>query len=150
VTGPHVTALLRTVVNAGAVATIEPARGSALDRRIVREPYRQAFGRQYTLVYGRPAGWLLFTGAIEKVFFPTVLLMMAIVGNWEGLWVTVACESLISLAALVIVMKGQRLEFLMKGLAVIPMRYALLLSELVTLGRFAVDLWITRNRKWRK
>lgn len=150
VTGPHVTALLRTVVNAGAVATIEPPRGSALDRRIVREPYRQAFGRQYTLAYGRPAGWLLFTGAIEKVFFPTVLLMMAILGNWEGLWVTVACESLISLAALVTVMKGQRLEFLFKGLAVIPMRYALLLSEFVTLGRFAVDLWITRNRKWRK
>ena len=123
---------------------------SEVDRRVVREPYRQAFGRQHTLTYGRPAGWLLFTGAIEKVFFPTVLLMMLILRNWEGFWLTVACESVISPAALVIVTKGQRLEYLLKGVAVIPMRYALLLSELVTLGRFAIDLWVTRNRKWRK
>ncbi len=31
-----------------------------------------------------------------------------------------------------------------------PLRYALILTEIVTIGRFASDLWITRNRKWRK
>lgn len=148
--GPHVTAILRNVVNAGAVATIEPPRAVGLDRRIVREPYRQAFGRRHTLTHGRPAGWLLLTGAIEKVFFPTVLVIMLLLRSWEGFWLTIAFESLISLTALVLVTKGQRLEYLVKGLAIIPMRYALLLSELVTLGRFAVDLWVTRNRKWRK
>ena len=116
----------------------------------VREAYRQAFGREHTLRYGRPVGWLLMTSLIEKIFFPTVLLTMALWGNWEAFWVTITCESIIALTALVIVMRGQRLEYFFKGLAVVPLRYALVVSELVTLGRFAVDLWITRNRKWRK
>ena len=120
------------------------------DRRRAREAYRQPFGREHTLRYGRPVGWLLMTSLIEKIFFPTVLLTMALWGNWEAFWVTVACESIIALMALVIVTRGQRLEYFFKGLAVVPLRYALVVSELVTLGRFAVDLWITRNRKWRK
>ena len=44
----------------------------------------------------------------------------------------------------------QRLEYTLKGLLATPIRYALLLSEVVTIGRFATDLWITNNRKWRK
>jgi hypothetical protein len=84
------------------------------------------------------------------VFFPTVLLCMMILGHWEAFWVTIACESLIGLTALVLVTKGHRVQYFFKGLAVIPVRYALLASELVTLGRFATDLWITKNRKWRK
>jgi hypothetical protein len=48
------------------------------------------------------------------------------------------------------VMKGQRLEYLVKGLAVVPIRYGLMASELVTLARFGTDLWVTDNRKWRK
>ena len=120
------------------------------DRRVVREAYRQPFGREHTLRYGRPVGWLLMTSLIEKIFFPTVLLTMALWGHWEAFWVTITCESIIALTALVIVTRGQRLEYFFKGLAVVPLRYALVVSELVTLGRFAVDLWITRNRKWRK
>src|SRR4029453_391821 len=114
------------------------------------EPYPQPFGREHTIRYGRPVGWLLMTSLIEKVFFPTVLLCMALWGHWEAFWVTIGCESIIALTALVIVTKGHRLEYLVKGLAVVPLRYALLVSELVTLARFAVDLWITKNRKWRK
>jgi glycosyltransferase involved in cell wall biosynthesis len=120
------------------------------DRRQIAEAYRQPFGREYTRRLGRPAGWLLATGAVEKVFFPTVLLCMMILGHWEAFWVTIACESLIGLTALVLVTKGHRVQYFFKGLAVIPVRYALLASELVTLGRFATDLWITKNRKWRK
>ena len=120
------------------------------DRRVVREAYRQAFGRQHTAIYGRPAGWLLLTSAIEKVFFPTALLIMMLVGNWEAFWVTLAFESLIGMIALVTVTKGHRVQYFFKGLAVVPVRYALLASEVVTLGRFAIDLWVTRNRKWRK
>jgi hypothetical protein len=33
---------------------------------------------------------------------------------------------------------------------VTPIRYALIASDLVTLTRFASDLWLTGNRKWRK
>ena len=54
------------------------------------------------------------------------------------------------LLALALVMKGQRLEYVFKGLAATPIRYALLGTELITIGRFATDLWITNNRSWRK
>jgi hypothetical protein len=47
-------------------------------------------------------------------------------------------------------MKGQRLEYIAKGLAVVPLRYGLMASELVTFARFGTDLWITNNRNWRK
>ncbi|MGH9329354.1 MAG: hypothetical protein ACRD09_02835, partial [Vicinamibacterales bacterium] len=120
------------------------------DRRVVKEPYRQGFGRERTRIYGRPVGWVLMGAAVEKVFFPTLLLGMALVGNWHGVRLTVIIETLICLTALVAVTKGRRLEYLAKGLAVTPIRYALIASDLVTLTRFASDLWLTNNRKWRK
>ncbi len=126
--------------------------GAASDRerRVIREPYRQAFGRARTEAFGRPAGWILTMSAVEKVFFPTGLLIMALLGNWHGLAMTVAVETTICLSALAITMKGHRLEYAVKGLLVTPIRYALLGSELFTIGRFASDLWITKDRKWRK
>jgi hypothetical protein len=120
------------------------------ERRLVSEPYRQAFGRARTVSLGRPAGWILLVSAIEKVFFPTTLLIMVILRWWEALAVTVGCETAICIAALAFVMKGRRIECALKGVAVTPIRYALLGSELITIGRFASDLWITKNRKWRK
>jgi glycosyltransferase involved in cell wall biosynthesis len=123
---------------------------SSADRRVAREPYRQAFGKQRTLQYGRPVGWLLLSAAIEKVFFPTFIVLMILAGNWHGVWLTVAIETALAVAALVVVMKGQRLEYLVKGLAVVPIRYSVLAWDLVTMGRFATDLWLTKNREWRK
>jgi glycosyltransferase involved in cell wall biosynthesis len=124
-----------------------PAPG---DRRVVQEPYRQGFGRERTRLYGRPVGWVLMGAAIEKVLFPTILLGMMLVGNWHGVTLTVLVETLICVSALVAVTKGRRLEYLAKGVAVTPIRYALIASELVTLSRFASDIWLTKNRKWRK
>ena len=74
---------------------------------------------------------------LEKIEFPTVLLVMALLGNWEGLLITVCAETLLSIAALMIAMKGQRLEYFVKGIAVTPIRYALLVMEFVTIARFA-------------
>jgi glycosyltransferase involved in cell wall biosynthesis len=130
----------------------QPGEGApdGAKRRVIGEPYRQAFGRHRTLQYGRPAGWMLTISAIEKVFFPTSLLIMLLLRNWHGLALTIAVETLIGLLVLAAVMKGRRLEYVVKGLAVAPLRYALVTSELVTLARFATDLWITNNRKWRK
>jgi glycosyltransferase involved in cell wall biosynthesis len=124
--------------------------GAANERRRVEEAYRQPFGREYTRQFGRPVGWLLAAGAIEKVFFPVAMLIMLLLRHWEALIVTVAAESAVALIALVLVTKGQRVQYFFKGLAVVPLRYILIASELVTVGRFAFDLWITRNRKWRK
>ena len=90
------------------------------------------------------------SAAIEKVAFPVAVLMMVLLGNWEGIFITIGAETLLTVTALVIAMKGQRLEYLVKGIAVTPIRYALLAWELVTIARFASDLWLTRNRRWRK
>jgi glycosyltransferase involved in cell wall biosynthesis len=120
------------------------------ERRVIREPYRQAFGRARTGEFGRPAGWTLALSAVEKVFFPTSLLIMAILRMWEALAVTAIAETTICLFALCFAMKGRRLEYLLKGLVSTPIRYALLGFELLTIGRFATDIWITNNRKWRK
>jgi glycosyltransferase involved in cell wall biosynthesis len=120
------------------------------DRRTIREPYRQAFGRARTATHGRPAGWILAMSAVEKVFFPASLLMMTILRWWEPLAVTVIAETAVSAFAFSLVMKGRRLEYVVKTILVTPIRYALLGFELVTIGRFAADLWLTGNRKWRK
>jgi glycosyltransferase involved in cell wall biosynthesis len=134
----------------GANSGVSASSAAGKDRRMVREPYRQAFGRERTATHGRPAGWILLNSAVEKIFFPFALLIMMIYGNWEALAVTVAAETAICTMALALVMKGKRLEYAMKAVAVTPIRYALLGSELITIGRFATDLWITQNRSWRK
>jgi glycosyltransferase involved in cell wall biosynthesis len=120
------------------------------DRRIVAEPYRQAFGRKRTREFGRPAGWTLLLSAIEKIFFPTGLLIMVILEWWTALAVTVAAETAVGVMALFMVMNGRRLEYAAKALAVTPIRYALLVMEMLTIGRFITDLWLTNDRRWRK
>ena len=134
----------------GAASGRRGATPAAGERRVVGEAYRQAFGRERTEAFGRPAGWILLMSAIEKVFFPTTLLIMVILQNWHGLAITLVAETAMCLLALSLVMKGQRLEYVVKGLAITPIRYGLLACDLVTIGRFASDLWITKNRKWRK
>ena len=91
------------------------ASGSANERRRVGEAYRQPFGRDHTRRFGRPVGWLLAAGAIEKVFFPVALLIMLLLRHWEALLVTVAAESVVALAALVLVTKGERIQYFFKG-----------------------------------
>jgi hypothetical protein len=127
----------------------ELAAGLA-DKRLHHEQYRQPFGIDYTIKYGRPIGWVLFMSALEKVAFPTALLIMVILQLWEPLAITLIAETTISTGILVTLAKGHRLEYFFKGLLVTPLRYAVLLFDLFNIGRFAADLWIFRNRKWRK
>lgn len=127
----------------------ELAAGLA-DKRVHHEQYRQPWGIDYTIQYGRPIGWVLFMSALEKVAFPTALLIMIILQMWEPLAITLLAETAVSTAILVALAKGHRLEYFFKGLLVTPLRYAVLLFDLITVGRFAADLWIFRNRRWRK
>jgi glycosyltransferase involved in cell wall biosynthesis len=138
----------RTAVEtADAALRTEP---SGIERRRIAEPYRQPFGVEYTKRNGRPIGWVLLTSAIEKIAFPASLIIMIVLRAWEPVVVTVVAETIIALGALVIVARGQRLEYLAKGILISPMRYALIFWDAITIGRFATDLWVTRNRKWRK
>jgi glycosyltransferase involved in cell wall biosynthesis len=118
--------------------------------RKVKEQYRQPFGELHTIEYGRPIGWAMFLSAVEKIGFPTAIIIMLILRMWEPLAVTMLAEVLVSLAVLFVVSRGARLSTLFKGILITPMRYALMVADTYTIARFATDLWITRNRKWRK
>ena len=121
-----------------------------IERRRIAEPYRQPFGVGYTKKHGRPIGWVLLMSLFEKIAFPATLLIMLALTWWEPLVVTILGETAVSLFALVVVARGERLRYLVKGLAVVPLRYALLLYDAVTISRFSWDLWISKNRRWRK
>lgn len=118
--------------------------------RHVQEPYRQAFGDSITEQYGRPMGWVIFVSLIEKTFFPTTLLIMMIWGLWDILALTVAVETAISVTLLTVVSKGHRVAYFIKGIFATPIRYASIMFDLYTMGRFATDIWITRKKGWRK
>ncbi len=120
------------------------------DLRQVKEQYRQPFGERFTQQYGRPIGWAMFLSAFEKIAFPTALIVMVALRMWEPLAVTLVAEMLVTLSVLVAVAKGKRLQMLGKAIVVTPLRYFLMLTEITTIGRFAVDLWVTGNRRWRK
>lgn len=119
-------------------------------KRKIQEPYRQAFGEQTTLTMGRPVGWVVMLSAIEKIGFPTALIVMIAMQWWEPLAVTVLAEVTISVAVLVAISKGQRFRAFFKALLIAPFRYLLLLADTFTILRFASDLWLTGNRQWRK
>ena len=115
----------------------------SLHLRKIAEQYRQPFGEKHTLQYGRPVGWAMFLGAMEKIGFPTALLIMILLRMWEPLAVTLLAEVIVSLSVLFVVGKGQRLAMVAKGLLMTPVRYAMILADTITIGRFAGDLWIT-------
>ena len=140
----------RRVAVAAVRGQATPVEAGGIERRQIAEPYRQPFGVDYTRRFGRPVGWVLLTSAFEKIAFPTTLLIMLVLRAWEPLVITLIAETAVSVFALVLVTRGQRFEYLLKGLAVAPLRYALLLYDGVTISRFARDLWITGNRRWRK
>lgn len=125
--------------------------GSDIDERVlIQAPRRDVFGHEYTSTYGRPVGWALLASAVEKIGLPTVLLMMLVLHSWEALIITIGAETLLTVTALTVVARGRRLEFLIRGLAITPIRYALVAAELFTIARFAWDVWLTRDRRWRK
>lgn len=118
--------------------------------RKIKEPYRQPFGEAYTRTYGRPIGWVMFFSAFEKVSFPTVLLIFALLGMWEVLGITLVAESLLAWVVLTIISKGHRLEFLLKGIVLTPVRYVVIVFDFFTILRFAWDIWISKDKRWHK
>jgi glycosyltransferase involved in cell wall biosynthesis len=138
------------VAIATAGADAPPIESGGIERRRIAEPYRQPFGVDYTRSFGRPIGWVLLMSAFEKIAFPATLLIMLVLRAWEPLIITLIAETVVSVFALVLVTRGQRFEYLIKGIAIAPLRYALLIFDGVTISRFARDLWITGNRRWRK
>jgi len=121
-----------------------------VEARKIREQYRQPFGDAYTKTYGRPMGWVMFFSALEKISFPTIVLIMMLLGMWQMVGITLLAESLLSWMILTVVSKGHRWEFLLKGIVMTPVRYMVVVFDFFTMFRFAFDIWITRDKRWRK
>ncbi|MEW6444747.1 MAG: glycosyltransferase family 2 protein [Pseudomonadota bacterium] len=120
------------------------------EKRKIKEAYRQPFGEAFTREYGRPMGWVLFMSAAEKVFFPTAIIIMALLQWWEALVITLIAETVLSVGLMAALTKTERFRTIFKGLLMTPVRYLSLLYDMVTISRFAADLWLTGNRNWRK
>ena len=120
------------------------------EMRKIKEAYRQPFGKKFTSGEGRPFGWVPFLAALEKISLPTFLIIMMLFGWWEPVWVTLLAEVLLSSLILAWVTPEAPFRTFGKGILMAPVRYLLILQEVFTIGRFAMDLWVTGNRKWRK
>jgi hypothetical protein len=128
-----------------------PEGKALIEKRKIQEPYREAFGIEVTKKYGRPIGWMIFMSLLEKISFPCAIVAMLVLRMWEALAVTIVAETILSLVIVMIVAPhGKKLVSLFKGILVTPIRYSALLFDLTTTIRFAGDLWISKNRKWRK
>lgn len=119
-------------------------------KRKIAEPYRQAFGDKATTQYGRPMGWVIFLSLIEKTLFPTTLLIMLILQLWEPLMITIIAETVLSVGILAYINKGQRFEYIFKGLLATPIRYSSIMFDLVTMILFIKDIWFGKKKGWRK
>ena len=120
------------------------------DKRKNYDPYRQAFGDHVLRRLGRPIGWAVFLSLGEKIFYPTAIVIMISLGLWEELSVTVLAEIVVTTSVLTYVAKEHRVQYFFKGLAATPIRYMSLFYDWVTVGRFAKDIWISKNTRWRK
>ena len=125
-------------------------KSGVVEKRNIREQYRQPFGLEYTKEYGRPLGWVVLMSALEKISFPTIVLIMIVCRWWEALGITLLAETVLAVGILMLITKGRRLEYLLKGILISPMRYLAVLFDFVTAVRFFSDLWIFRSRNWRK
>lgn len=119
-------------------------------KRKIQEPYRQAFGKGVTSKLGRPVGWFILSAAIEKILFPIFIILMFIFGWWESLILTFSFESLTCALLLFVQCKGERLKMAFKSICVAPIRYLTLFYDLLILFWFIIEVWVIRNRAWRK
>lgn len=129
----------------------DPEYQKILERRKIKEAYRQAFGEGYTKQYGRPLGWYIFISAFEKISYPTILLIFILRGAWEVLLMTLAAELILfSIIAMIVAKPGGRIANFGRSLVVAPVRYSLLLYDMYIIVVFACDIWFRKNKKWRK
>ena len=120
------------------------------NKRKIQEAYRQRFGGEWTQKFGRPIGWFIFTEFLEKVAFPIVLIVFMALQWWWALLFTFAIETLVSSFLLALVTKGERIKMFFKAILISPIRYISLIFDVLVLGWFIVEIFITKNRGWRK
>ena len=120
------------------------------DKRMIKEAYRQAFGVEYTQKYGRNIGWFVFTTACEKLSYPTFILIFMILGFWTPLLITLLAEVALYTFVITLMHKNHRIRNFFKAILYTPIRYSQIMFDLLVAGRLMIDLWVTKNRRWRK
>lgn len=129
----------------------EYAPGGVAEKRKVQEPYRQAFGLEHAKKFGRPMGWAILFGLIEKISFAAILFGMILSLNWRMLGWTVVLEVGLMLSITVVLAAlYRRPDYVWKMLVSTPVRYFVAVFELPIFLSFLVDVWILKDFKWRK
>lgn len=121
------------------------------NRRQIKDPYREPFGRKFAVLRGRPVGWAVFLVLFEKISFPIVLIIMLALQWWEVLIVTLAAETLLYVSLIMLLGGENRFRYAGMGILVTPIRYSSILWDAVTISRFAIDLIRPGGKdRWRK
>lgn len=120
------------------------------EKRKIAEAYRQRFGVEWTNKYGRPIGWVVLFSLIEKIGFSLIFWLFIIMGWWLILGITIILETLFSISILCIITKGERWKYFLKGIAVTPIRYLAVLTDIYSVIHFALEAWVFKYRQWRK
>lgn len=121
-----------------------------IEKRKIKEAYRQPFGEKYTQQYGRNIGWFIFSTAVEKITYPTILLILIILQYWSTLLITFCIEVSVYTVLITYMHKNRRIRNFFKAILLTPIRYSQLMFDLIVITRFMIDLWVTKNRRWRK
>lgn len=120
------------------------------EMRKIKEAYRQAFGAQITEKYSRPIGWYIFTAVFEKCCFPFILLMLMYFGFWEMLAYTVMAEIFVYSFLVFSFHNNANITTLFKSIMFSPLRYIVLLFDIVIIAGFIKDIYFQDNREWTK
>ena len=107
-------------------------------------------GHEYTHLYGRDIGVVIFTGLCEKLAFPIVFLSLISFQLWEPLFLTMLGEAIISTTILVVCIRKKRIKIFFEALLITPIRYLVMLFDIVVMFKFARDIWVSKERHWRK
>lgn len=99
---------------------------------------------------GRLIGVFIFAALFEKISYPNIIIIMMIIGWWKILGITLGIEIGIYIICILLMYKKNKFLNLLKALFLSPIRYAYLLWDTYIILNFTKDIWITRNRKWKK
>jgi glycosyltransferase involved in cell wall biosynthesis len=108
-------------------------------------------GAAHTAQYGRPIGWSILFGLIEKISLPVVVLIFVLMRDWRLLALTLTIE--MAGVILIVTCLGEMHRGpgrIWKAAAATPLRYVVMLFDLVVVLRFATDVWVVRDFNWRK
>lgn len=131
----------------GAEAPVGPDAGRR-DARRIAEAYRQGFGERITREQGRPLGTALALIALERIGYPVLLWVLAILGQWPWLAVVIGVETAVTCAIARRFARERGSVAALQTLAWTPLRYLLILQEPLAVGGFAIRLWWRRELGW--